>query len=191
MRKSHKGARAEGKIRVIAGELRGREILSPRLADTHPMGARAKNALFNMLAEVTGLRVLDAYAGTGALGIEALSRGAVHVDFVEKNARVAQVLQQNLTTLELTVVGRLWTLSVQQFLAQNPQMRFDLIFADPPYDAFFAQGGVIAEIAALAERLVPGGILALSHPGVAFNLPGVTWVKTRQHAGARISLYRK
>lgn len=94
--------KSQAKIRITGGELKGREILSPRSGLTHPMGAREKLALFNMInREITGAKVLDAYAGSGALGIEALSRGAESAVFVEKDAEVAKVLKQNLRYLGL------------------------------------------------------------------------------------------
>jgi len=85
-------------LRVIAGEFKGRKLVSPRTATTHPMGAREKNALFNMI-DVRGKSVLDAYAGSGALGIEALSRGARQVVFVENDRRAVVAIRQNLASL--------------------------------------------------------------------------------------------
>lgn len=90
-----KSTKAVGQLRVISGRYRGTSLRSPLHASTHPMGAREKLALFNMV-NVEGTRVLDAYAGSGALGIEALSRGACEVVFVEANRAVGRVLQENL-----------------------------------------------------------------------------------------------
>ena len=84
-------------IRVTSGKLRGRVLRSPDTSGTHPMGAREKLALFNMV-NVEGERVLDAYAGSGAVGVEALSRGASEVVFVENNRRTARVILENLQT---------------------------------------------------------------------------------------------
>ncbi len=88
-------------LRVISGRYRGRVLLSPRDDRTHPMGARERLALFNMV-NVEQAAVLDAYAGSGAIGIEALSRGAREVVFVESSGKVASVIKQNLQNLEIT-----------------------------------------------------------------------------------------
>lgn len=88
-------------LRVISGRYRGRVLLSPRDDRTHPMGARERLALFNMV-NVEQAVVLDAYAGSGAIGIEALSRGAASATFVESSGKVAQVIKQNLQNLEIT-----------------------------------------------------------------------------------------
>ena len=89
-------------IKITSGKYRGRSIKSPNSRLTHPMGAREKLALFNMISEyLPGAIVLDAYAGSGALGIEALSRGANYVMFIEKNPHIAGVIRKNLAELGL------------------------------------------------------------------------------------------
>ena len=95
------------KIRITSGSLRGRTIRSPRSSLTHPMGAREKLALFNMIgAELPGAVVLDAFAGSGALGIEALSRGAHLVTFIEKDLKIAENLIENLKTVGIGSADR-------------------------------------------------------------------------------------
>ena len=90
-------------LKIVAGELRGREILSPANNSIHPMGSRERLALMNMLGpDIKDATLLDVFAGTGAIGIEALSRGAKQVVFVEKNHSVAQILRTNLANLKLT-----------------------------------------------------------------------------------------
>ena len=178
-------------IRVTSGFLRGRGLRSPRTELTHPMGAREKLALFNMLGDLTGVRVLDAYAGTGALGIEALSRGATEVVFVEKNPGVAKVLSENLRNLGLAEVSEVKVEAVQKFVDASTKSnsgekaKFGVILADPPYDKFN-----VTEVAGLTKLLENDGILALSHPGDAPELPGLELVKSRKYARARISIYR-
>ena len=209
------------KIRITSGELKGRVIASPEVAGTHPMGAREKIALFNMVGDLTGVRVLDAYAGSGALGIEALSRGASGVVFVEKSPRVAKVIRENLAKLGLTerakvIVSDVGSLDAgradddkistdfgqksaknskkwAQKSANRPNLAkfgpFGVILADPPYDGFQA-----TEVANLAKFLVPGGVLALSHPGVGGEAPelaGLVLLKSHSYARANISNYKK
>ena len=171
-------------IRITGGKLKGRVLRSPDNAATHPMGAREKIALFNMLTGyLAGAKVLDAYAGSGALGIEALSRGATEVVWVEKNPQVAAVIRKNLQALNLAEQGSVVVKNVENCCHDN---NFDIIFADPPYDAF--QPEVVAK---LGELLAEEGILALSHPGEAPELPGLKLQKTHAYARARISLYRR
>lgn len=194
------------KIRITGGDLRGRVILSPELAGTHPMGAREKIALFNMIGNVQGWRVLDAYAGSGALGIEALSRGATEVVFVEQNTQATQVIRENLADLGLTELGEVVHQSVGRFLTEqgakgsqelrggdaSPSQQFDLILADPPYDDFDS-----TEVAELGQMLTPEGILLLSHPKITDSMDGVPEVsglkllKTHAYARANLSLYAK
>jgi 16S rRNA (guanine966-N2)-methyltransferase len=129
-------------VRVVAGEFKGRPLRAPRGMRTRPTADRVREALFSMLVNVTGARVLDLYAGSGALGIEALSRGAASAVFVECDPRVAAVIERNLRSLELhqEVVRQ----DALRFLgrAEGP---FDLVFCDPPYDSVPRIAGPLAE----------------------------------------------
>ena len=171
-------------IKITSGKFRGRAIKSPNSKLTHPMGAREKLALFNMIAEyLPGAVVLDAYAGSGALGIEALSRGAKYVVFVEKNLRIAQVIRKNLAELGLAEMAEVYDKNAESFLPAN---EFDIILADPPYDNFDISG-----VENLAKFLKKTGVLVLSHPGEAPEISGLKLNKTRKYAAARISIYTK
>jgi 16S rRNA (guanine966-N2)-methyltransferase len=131
-------------MRVVAGEFKGRRLRMPRGAPTRPTADRVREALFSMLGDIEGARVLDLYAGSGALGIEALSRGAAAAVFVERDARAAATIQANLDAVGAEAeVSRVDALD---FL-KRPMSPFDLVFCDPPYDS----GPRIAE--PLAERL--------------------------------------
>ena len=195
-------------LRILAGAYKGRAFASPARVTTHPMGAREKLALFNMLQPyLPGATVLDAYAGSGALGLEALSRGAARVVFVEQSAPVVRTLRQNLRAV--LPVARLADAeiiqsSVATFAAHsaansNPDAsarsnqdpahrstRFNLILADPPYDHFSP-----AEVATLAPLLLPTGVLALSFPAqlTPLTLPGLTYLKSHRYAAAGLALY--
>ncbi len=121
-------------MRVIAGRLRGRVVLAPPGYTTRPTGARAKEALFSILGDLNGLRVLDLFSGSGALGIEALSRGAERAVFVEAGRPALGVLRENLTKLGLDGVATTLPLRVEQ--ARKPLERhapFDLVLCDPPW----------------------------------------------------------
>ena len=171
-------------IKITSGKFRGRTIKSPNSKLTHPMGAREKLALFNMIAEyLPRAAVLDAYAGSGALGIEALSRGAEHAVFVEKNPRITQIIRKNLADLELADTTEVYDKSAENFL---PAGEFDVIIADPPYDNFDIRG-----VENLAKFLKKTGVLVLSHPSDAPEIKGLNLDKTRKYAGAKISIYTK
>jgi 16S rRNA (guanine966-N2)-methyltransferase len=126
----------------VAGEFRGRRLSAPRGLRTRPTADRVREALFSMLGDVSGARVLDLYAGSGALGIEALSRGAASVVFVERDPRAAAVIERNLASLglEQQVVRQ----DAIRFLARARGM-FDLVFCDPPYDSAPRLAGPLAE----------------------------------------------
>lgn len=173
-------------LRVISGRFRGTQLKTPLSHTTHPMGAREKLALFNMVA-VTELKVLDAYAGTGALGIEALSRDAAEVAFVEANRAVGKVLQENLAVIGVDSV--IYFEKVENFAKRAEyQEYFDVILADPPYDKID-----ISEIEKLAELIKTGGTLALSSPAnqAVIELAGMRVSSTHTYARARLTVYRK
>ncbi|MFN2383338.1 MAG: 16S rRNA (guanine(966)-N(2))-methyltransferase RsmD [Gemmatimonadota bacterium] len=123
-------------MRVIGGRLRGRPVRAVRAAGLRPTADRVREALFNLLGDaVMGARVLDLYAGTGALAVEALSRGALAATCVERDARVLAALAANVAALELTAdvtVTRADALAFCRRVAANGT-RFDLVLCDPPY----------------------------------------------------------
>ncbi len=170
-----------GEVRITGGIFRGRKIATPG-GGTHPMGERERLALLNMISDVVpGAVVLDAYAGSGALGIEALSRGASRVVFVEKNRSAGAVITKNLALLG--IVAEVLVCDAKSFVTDE---KFDLILVDPPYDLFEIEG-----VMNLAQFLKDNGVLVLSHPGEAPSLAGVTLEKSRSYAGATVSVYQK
>jgi 16S rRNA (guanine(966)-N(2))-methyltransferase RsmD len=142
-------------LRIIAGSARGRKLQVPPGRSVRPTSDRVREALFNILAaEVTGCRFLDLYAGSGAVGIEALSRGAEQVDFVEQVPTALQALQDNLQRTGLGGAARVHPMPVRRALTLlvGECALFDLVFADPPY-------GEQAERSALLEQLGGAGLL--------------------------------
>ena len=172
-------------VRITGGKYRGQKIATPG-DGTHPMGERERLALFNMLtSQIVGASVLDLYAGGGTLGLEAISRGAEKVTFVEKNHKAASILRENIAKLGVDELCTVVTEDVRTYIGTTNQ-EFDIVFADPPYDKYesaFASG-----LAGIVEN---DGILVLSHPGDAPLLPGLSLLKTRQYAGAHLSFYQK
>ena len=153
-------------MRVIAGIARGRRLATPKGTATRPTSDRAREGLFATVTAIRGplpgARVLDLFAGSGAIGLEALSRGAVRVVFVESDARAAQVIRANLAAVALPG-GELVCDQVQRFLGRGPgaEAAFDLVVADPPYAASVAE--VTGMLAALASGgwLAPGALVAV------------------------------
>lgn len=144
--------------RIVAGRLGGRRIAAPPGARTRPTSDRVREALFNTLESMTdlaGARFADLYAGSGAVGLEAFSRGAAHVLLVESDPRAARIIRANITTLGAAPAVRLAAGKVAQVLAAGPQDGpYDIVFADPPYSV------PEAEITAMLAALVHHGWLA-------------------------------
>jgi 16S rRNA (guanine(966)-N(2))-methyltransferase RsmD len=144
-------------LRVIAGEFKGRRLKTPKWDGVRPTSDKLRETLFNILAtRIVGATVLDGYAGTGALGIEALSRGASHVTFVEKDRRAAALIEEN---AQMCGLKGGYTIANGDFLASRPRVAgsFDLILLDPPYDI----GDVYSVLDRAASLLSPDGLLVL------------------------------
>jgi 16S rRNA (guanine966-N2)-methyltransferase len=159
----------KGVARVIAGEAGGRRLVVPAGRDTRPTSDRAREGLFatiaSMVGSLAGARVLDLYAGSGAVGLEALSRGAGHVLLVESGARAGRVIRANIEAIGLPG-AELVTDRVERVVARGPgpsvsQRRYDIIFADPPYAQ--PDGEVSGMLEALADRgwLAPGALVVV------------------------------
>ena len=132
-------------MRVVAGELRGRRLAAPPGRSVRPTADRVREALFSILGEVSGLRVLDLFAGSGALGIEALSRGASEAVFVDSSQRAVTAVRANLRSLGLRApVSRRDALSFLRRAAAEPG--FQIVFIDPPYDLAGRLAAPLAEL---------------------------------------------
>ena len=159
-------------MRVIAGSLRGRILTTPRGFDTRPTLDRVKEALFSILGSIDNLKVLDLYAGTGAFGIEALSRGAKQAVFVEKSRPALQCLRDNLSRLGLEGRSKVFAQFVERAQRNiSISAPFDLVFCDPPWTGIEAAWNFLANMQ-LASLLSPGGRLVLEHPAEAAVSPG-------------------
>jgi len=154
-------------MRVVAGRLGGRTLAAPPGDATRPTGARVKEALFSILADVSALRVLDLYSGSGALGIEALSRGAAFAVFVESARPALQCLRDNLTKLGLEKDSLALSLRVTAARAQLTRLGpFDLVLCDPPWKDIEAARGELEQLAG-AGLFAPGARIALEHSAKA------------------------
>ena len=146
-------------MRIIAGELKGRRLVAPSGAAVRPTSDSLRETLFNVLGPtLDGLRVLDGFAGTGALGLEALSRGAAHVTFVERDRRAQALVAENLAHCGVRDGYAIIRASVVRALDDPGAEPFDIMFFDPPYDAR-ADG----DLAAAGDSLAAGGLVVLEH----------------------------
>jgi 16S rRNA (guanine(966)-N(2))-methyltransferase RsmD len=146
-------------MRIIAGHFKGRRLKAPTWPDIRPTSDKLRETLFNVLApRIEGARVFDGYAGTGALGIEALSRGAAHVTFVDKDRRAVALIEGN---LRVCGVEGGYTIRCAEAVAALDALpavdAFDLILLDPPYDI----ENVSAALEAAARHVATGGLVVL------------------------------
>ena len=172
--------RKNNQIRIISGKLGGRLIDTPKTDKTHPMGDRERSAIFNRLrGEIASKVILDAFAGSGALGLEALSLGAAEVDFLENNRKAMKTIHENIEKFHL---------EKQAKLIRKLSREYDIIFADPPYDN--PQYAYIEEI---LKHLKHGGIFALSHPEspAPWEFRGLSLFSDKSYAAAHIKIYQK
>jgi 16S rRNA (guanine(966)-N(2))-methyltransferase RsmD len=147
-------------VRVIAGRLKGRRLEGPRWEGLRPTSDSLRETLFNILGpRVGGARVLDGYAGTGALGIEALSRGAAHVTFIERDRRALALIARNLAACGVSGGYTIVSSGVETMAEALAGRHFDIVLLDPPY-GIGPLDGVVADA---QGALVDGGVLVLEH----------------------------
>lgn len=176
-------------MRIIAGRWRGRPLAAPSGLATRPTADRTRETLFSMLASRLGsfdeLRVADLYAGSGALGLEALSRGAATALFVETDGQARKAIEQNAARLGATI--ELLATSAERL---PPRPAFDLILADPPYAD--GAGAKVVRAVAAADWLAPGGILAVETARGDAIEPGTFELLAERDTGrARLTLLRR
>ena len=175
-------------MRIIAGKFGGRIIEGSGTNRTHPMGERIRGSMFNIIGtEIQGAEVLDAFAGSGAIGLESLSRGAKSLTLVEKDRIATRVIKKNIKKLGVADETRMVSSPVASWLAVS-EARFDIIFADPPFhDPQFST------VMKLTKLLKPNGLMVLSYAGrgeVPTEL-GVVVVDNRSYGDAFLAFYRK
>ena len=177
-------------MRIIAGAWRGRTLVAPKGLETRPTADRTRETLFSMLVSrigsFDGLRVADLYAGSGALALEALSRGAGHATLIENDRAAVQAIERNLDTLG--ALGRA-TVRAMSAVSLPREAPFDIVFADPPY----ADGSGDKVVAAVAKAgwLAPGGWLAIETARAVEIASGPFAIDAARDVGrARITLLR-
>ncbi len=175
-------------LRIIAGKFGGRTILAPDGRLTHPMGDRVRGSLFNIInSRLDGVDVLDAFAGTGSLGLESLSRGAKSAIFIEKDRVASKILAENIKNLQVGTQATSIQVGLATWIDKNLDKQFDIIFADPPYNDL-----QLSTVARLAGLLKPDGLLVLSYPEKTDSpvFDGLQLVDNRFYGTAILGLYK-
>lgn len=174
-------------LRIIAGNLGGRQFDSPPGHRAHPMSDRIKNALFNTLGDLSGLSVLDAFGGSGALAFESISRGADHALICEVEPKIAASIESIIESLDIASQTKLSKRSVYNWV-QHHDEQFDIVIADPPYGDFAEQ-----RLENLLPALKPGGLMVISYPSniEAPRLSEVEIILQKSYGNAALAFYRK
>jgi 16S rRNA (guanine966-N2)-methyltransferase len=177
-------------VRIIGGTHRGRRIVAPRGDDTRPTGDRVREALFNLVGPVDDASVIDLYAGSGALGLEALSRGARRCVFVENDAEACRVIKRNLETLGLTGALVLQRDAVSVLRGERTAGHsYELVLLDPPYgrwETLEPELGTLLPAVVAESGLVVVETDARTEPALPLDL-----VTTRRYGSARLTVFAK
>lgn len=175
-------------MRVIAGFLGGRSFASPGGHRTHPMSDKMRGAIFGVLGDIKGLNVLDAFAGSGALSIEAISRGAKHAIAIEVDKRAYSVIAANIETLGIGERVKAIRAYSGAWSTRHQDQLFDLIFADPPYN-----NPPYRDLDSLPRHLKDNGTLVLSWPGneQPFKFEGLNIVQAKDYGDGQLVFYKK
>lgn len=183
-------------MRIVAGQFKGHALASPKSNAIRPTSDRLRESLFNILAHayegpVEGARVLDLFSGTGALGLEALSRGARYVLFVEEAAEARALIRENVEALGLGGVTKLWRRDATHLGRCEPMEPFSLAFLDPPYDKGLTDPALMAMVE--GGWLAPGGLVILEEARkVSITCPsGLELLESRDFGDTAVHFLRK
>ena len=173
-------------MRVIAGKYKSRILKNPRGHRTHPMSERIRGALFNSIGDIEGLTFLDAFAGSGAVAVEALSRGAVGVHAVEINADTFEVLKENRNKITDEEELQIHRANIETWL-KNQDKKFDIVVADPPYDNVSMNA-----LDVVADYVEKDGLLVVSLPPAEhMNLKNFKKLDEKRYGNAKLVFYKK
>ncbi len=175
-------------MRIIAGRLGGRHFDSPKTQRTHPMADKVRGALFNALGDIHGLSMLDAFAGSGACSLEAISRGAASVLAIDIDPEAIKTVAANVRNLDLDAVITVRRKNISGWSRNNQALQFDIVLADPPYHDI--RPDVIER---LGVHVAPGGLFVLSWPGSedVREFSGLEMVQHKTYGDAQLVFYRK
>lgn len=176
-------------MRIIAGSLGGRQFVSPKGNRTHPMSDKARGALFNALGDIKGLTLLDAFAGSGAIAFEALSRGASRVTAVDIETNAFKAMTESAAALG--VIERIEIVRANVggwFKSSRQDKRYDIIVCDPPYDAL-----QLPIIERLSSKVIVGGVMVISlPPGARLLMPArCELVQNKDYGDITLQFFRR
>ena len=179
-------------MRVIAGEAKGRRIASQKRLGARPTTQRVRSSLFSILESdgLEGKRVVDLYAGTGTLGIEALSRGAIWADFVEGSPKRCAILRRSLAALDFTDRSRVHCMKVERALTSLDGKSYDIVFMDPPY-TLGPVHHILEKVGGLAKE---GGVVAAGHSkrhALESSYGELELIRERQYGDTVCSIYQE
>lgn len=178
--------------RIITGTAKGIQLKVPQ--EARPIGDRAKSTIFSVIGpDIIGKRILDLYAGSGSLGLEALSRGAAHCTFVESSIHAVRIIRENTERSGLNERALIIHRKVFQFLNDQTET-YDIVFADPPYNFYKDSSGRAETIIDLISQAIPeGGAIVLKHPSmITFSqIPGLKLADQRVFGSNTVSLWVK
>ncbi|GGF60801.1 DNA methyltransferase [Azorhizobium oxalatiphilum] len=178
-------------MRIVGGRHRGRPLQAPASKATRPTSDRLRESLFNMLAHAygdatEGARVLDLFAGTGALGLEALSRGATYALFVEEAAEARGLIRSNVEALGQTGATRIFRRDATSLGDMGPGTAYDLVFCDPPYGKSLAEAALRSALA--GGWLTPNALIVVEEEAGAFTLPeGFEEIERRRYDDSELT----
>jgi 16S rRNA (guanine966-N2)-methyltransferase len=175
-------------VRIVAGARRSRRLRVPEGAAVRPTGEMVREAIFDSLGAITGLAALDLFAGTGAMGLEALSRGAERCVFVEHDRRVAEILRQNIADLEYQAQSRVMMADYRAAVHNLIQggERFDLLFIDPPYKLLTEAEVTLDPF--IATIMQDGGVVVLESGKASHPTFGAVPVFDRVYGDTRVTM---
>lgn len=177
------------RLRVIAGSLGSRLFDAPVGSKTHPMSEKARGAIFNVLGDIEGLSLLDAYSGSGAIAIEAVSRGARGVVAIDSDKKASQTIRQNVDQLGVSI--KVTQANISSWLDRNSEMDFDIVVCDPPYNAINK-----VHLNKLVKVVKIGGTMVISLPNKYLkNLNDfdndIALVTSKNYNDAILAFYRR
>ena len=184
-------------MRIVGGKHKGHSIAPPSGSATRPTSDRVRESVFNILAhgiaglELEGARVLDLFAGTGAMGLEAISRGARFCQFVEDSAEARGLIRKNADALGVIGLVKIWRRDATDLGPCAPQPGFDLVFADPPYGKGLGEKALISLVS--GKWLNPGAIVVLEESAKAevSAIDGLTPIDERAYGDTVIRFFRQ
>jgi 16S rRNA (guanine966-N2)-methyltransferase len=183
-------------MRIVGGIYRGKAIQGPSSTATRPTSDRVRESIFNILAhgvariEIDGARVMDIFAGTGALGLEALSRGARFCQFVDESAEARGLIRRNADALGVIGLAKIWRRDAANLGPCAPQSPFSLVFVDPPYNRSLGEKALSSLVE--GEWLSPGAVVVLEEAEKAeiADVPGLALLDRRDYGDTQVRFYR-